>query len=193
MKILKSVKWTLSSEKSIEVKIEVTREMINDIAYADGSNFDLGKKLYGNTELKVFIDEKLYKNCFEPTIVEEPFYNAKTVKQVADVGGFAIMAGNVVITQAIYNEIMAAIAEAKIEASTDTEVIEHDAKVTAKIEKEEKVIAEMKTVLIPQTAISAYKHYQGDENKAWEDENETAWALIKKWAPYIEIQDGINN
>ena len=51
---------------------------------------------------------------------------------------------------------------------------------------------ELKETKIPQYAIDAYNHYHGDEDKAWEDENETDWAMIGKWAPYIEAQLGMH-
>lgn len=51
---------------------------------------------------------------------------------------------------------------------------------------------ELKETEIPQEAIALYNRYHGDEDKAWEDSNETAWALIRKWEPYIEAQHGMD-
>lgn len=51
---------------------------------------------------------------------------------------------------------------------------------------------DLKETEIPQGAIEAYRQYHGDEEKAWEDGNETAWAMIGKWTPYIEEQHGID-
>lgn len=45
---------------------------------------------------------------------------------------------------------------------------------------------------IPAAAINAYNQYQGSADKAWEAEDESAWATIEKWAPYIEAQRGMH-
>lgn len=62
---------------------------------------------------------------------------------------------------------------------------------TAQAAKEVRQV-ELKTTIIPDEALSAYNHYHGDANKAWENEDETSWALIQKWTPYIETQHGID-
>jgi len=59
----------------------------------------------------------------------------------------------------------------------------------AKKEAREK---ELRETPIPQEALSAYRHYHGDADAAWENEDEAAWALIEKWTPYIEAQHGID-
>lgn len=41
---------------------------------------------------------------------------------------------------------------------------------------------------IPQYAIESYNRYNGSSEAAWENEDETAWALIERWTPYIEAQ-----
>ena len=51
---------------------------------------------------------------------------------------------------------------------------------------------ELKETEIPPEATRAYRHYHGNADKAWEDSNETAWALIEKWTPYIETQRGMD-
>jgi len=45
---------------------------------------------------------------------------------------------------------------------------------------------------IPQCAIEDYNRYKGDAEKAWEAQDEGAWAMIEKWAPYIEAQRGMH-
>jgi hypothetical protein len=124
MKIEKSVSWISTTGKSIECKIVVTREARTEIAYADGYNVDLGKKSYSNTEINVFVDGKFYKNSSTPSIVSEPSFSAKTVKQVKDLGGVALMANHtLVINQIQFDNIMAAVAEATAEASQDSEYV----------------------------------------------------------------------
>lgn len=51
---------------------------------------------------------------------------------------------------------------------------------------------ELTETVIPVYAIEVYNRYNGSSEAAWEDENETAWAFIEKWTPYIEAQYGAN-
>lgn len=51
---------------------------------------------------------------------------------------------------------------------------------------------ELTETVIPQDALDAYEEYKGDAEVAWEAEDETAWALINKWTPYIETQKGVH-
>jgi hypothetical protein len=51
---------------------------------------------------------------------------------------------------------------------------------------------ELKVTEIPAAAVSAYNHYHGDAEAAWNDSDESAWALIQKWTPYIVVQHGMD-
>ena len=118
MEIIKSVKWTLGNGKAIECKIKATKSVSEDVIYADGWNIPNGKKTYSNTEINIYIDDKHYKECSAPAIVEEPFYTKATINQVKSMGGYAMMAGSVVLKKEIYEEIMAAIDVAEKESET---------------------------------------------------------------------------
>lgn len=52
--------------------------------------------------------------------------------------------------------------------------------------------AELLSAKIPQSAIDDYNRYRGSAERAWEAEDEAAWAAIDHWAPYIEEQIGIH-
>jgi hypothetical protein len=58
--------------------------------------------------------------------------------------------------------------------------------------KREEWARERNETPIPPEALAAYRKYHGDAEKAWENEDETAWAMIRKWTPYIETQYGID-
>jgi hypothetical protein len=82
-------------------------------------------------------------------------------------------------------------------ASIDREKLEQirtaqQASTIAKQAAKESREKELQETAIPQYAIDAYNHYHGDADAAWEDENEGDWAMIEKWAPYIEAQHGMN-
>lgn len=59
----------------------------------------------------------------------------------------------------------------------------------AEAEKEAEARAiELATAEVPEAALKAYRRYNGDAERAWEDGDGSAWALIRKWTPYIERQ-----
>jgi hypothetical protein len=77
----------------------------------------------------------------------------------------------------------------------DAAVAEADAETRdrAEAEKRSAIAAKAReraltTVAVPDDAVMAYRRYQGDEDAAWEDENEHAWSLIREYAPAIEAQ-----
>lgn len=62
------------------------------------------------------------------------------------------------------------------------------------VKKSEKNAARQKELtetVIPPSALEAYNYYHGDSDLAWEKEDESSWAIIEKWTPYIEAQHGI--
>jgi hypothetical protein len=86
------------------------------------------------------------------------------------------------------SEIIASIPKDKLE---DIKVKKREAEreAQAKQDARRKELLETK---IPEYAIRVYNYYHGNENAAWEDENEEAWAAIRKWRPYIEAQRGMH-
>jgi hypothetical protein len=47
---------------------------------------------------------------------------------------------------------------------------------------------ELLTTVIPTSALASYRRYHGDAEAAWEAGDETDWAAINNWSPYIEAQ-----
>lgn len=196
MEITKIVKWMLSSGKAIEAQITVTREMTEDIAYSDGWNVDLGKKPFENEKINVYIDGKFYGSDDKPSVVKAPYWGEDTIKKVKAANGYALIASNVVVSKENYDMIIAAMEDAINEASKDEEYTAYidGKKATEEAVRPAKEAAEkeLKETEIPVEAVKAYNQYHGDAEKAWENENETAWALIRKWSPYIEAQHGMD-
>jgi hypothetical protein len=196
MKSTKIVTWTAKDGRQAEVTIIATREMRTETAYADGWNIDLGKKPYEELRITLAVDGKRIEYAHQAPVVisEENYYKKDYVAKVKAAGGYARLGDNVIIKEDIYNEIIKAIEEATTEANHDEEYAAHIeakkvAEEAARPAKEAKE-KELKETEIPAEAIKAYNHYHGSADKAWEDENETAWALIRKWTPYIEAQHG---
>jgi hypothetical protein len=197
MKAIRTVEWKTKDGRKIKAVIEVTREMNDNVAYADGWNINLGKKPYEAMTINITLDGKYIDTTYSgPTIVAEPFFQKDFITKIKGMGGYAKLSGKVIITEEIYNKIITAIAEATAEAGQDEEYKTYmNAKTaveeTARPAKEARE-KELKETAIPQEAIEAYNRYRGDEDAAWEDANELAWSLIRQWTPYIEAQHGMH-
>jgi hypothetical protein len=89
---------------------------------------------------------------------------------------------------AFASEWICTIGKAKFEEIRSAQQTAAETKKTAKEAREK----ELRETEIPAAAISLYNRYHGDAEKAWEDSDDTAWALIEKWAPYIEAQHGMD-
>lgn len=197
MKIIKTVNWETADGRQIEVRIEVIREMQEETAYADGWNVGLGKKKYESLHLEVIIAGKFVTRSYqEPSVVVgSEFFGKDYIAKVESLGGYAVINNKIVLTKERYEEIMKAITEATDEAEQD-EAYKVQAATEKAAEEEKTAISEarekeLKETEIPQRAVNAYDQYHGDAEEAWEDENETAWALIREWTPYIEAQHGM--
>jgi hypothetical protein len=101
--------------------------MNDNIAYADGWNINLGKEAYENLEITITVDGKYYArtNC-EPSVVDERYYGKEFAAKVKNDGGYAILAQKVLLKKEIYDNVMAAIAEATAEAGRDVEYTAHN-------------------------------------------------------------------
>jgi hypothetical protein len=66
---------------------------------------------------------------------------------------------------------------------------EQGIEIAKKEEKRKAFERELLGTAVPVYAREAYRKYNGDADRAWESEDETAWAMISKWAPYIEAQN----
>jgi hypothetical protein len=197
MTIVKLVKWTSAAGKNVEAKIEVTRKMNDNIAYADGYNINLGKEAYESLKITVSVDGEYFADSMcEPSVVDERYYGKEFMFNFKKSGAYALIGSKVGVRKDVYENIMATIAEATTEASQDEEYAAHieAKKATEEAARPAKEAAakELRETEIPATAVSAYNHYHGNAEVAWAKEDETSWALIEKWAPYIEAQHGMD-
>ena len=175
----KTVAWTTRDGRKVEVKIEVSREVADNVAYADGWNVNLGKEIVNVDSCVVYVGGKKVHSGKPFSVSTLP---AAARKQLEAIGAVAVM-GQLVLTQEHYTEIMDAIAEATAEAESDMEAGDDtpaDAKATEVLE----------TTPVPAKALAAYRQYKGSAEAAWEAEDEQAWACIRRWRPYIETQYG---
>lgn len=66
--------------------------------------------------------------------------------------------------------------------------VEQGVKIAEKEAKKAARRKELEETPVPAGALEDYRRYRGNADKAWEAEDEGAWAVINRWAPYIEAQ-----
>jgi hypothetical protein len=187
----------MGNGKQAEAKIEVTCEMKKETAYADGWDIDLGKVEYKSIKITVCVDGKYFSesNC-KPSIVDEKHYGKEFAANFKKSGAYAMIGSKIGVKLEVYENIMTAIAEATVEASQDEKYAAHiEAKKAAEEAArpaQEAAEKELKETEIPVAAVSAYNHYNGSSEAAWAKGDEESWALIEKWAKYIEAQHGMD-
>jgi len=190
MTSLKNVEWKSKDGRAVKVIIEVTRKMVEDVAYADGWNLDLGKKPHESTKITLTLNDKVIDTVGYVSVINEQLYTAKDMATIRANNGYAKL-GNAIINKEQYDNIMAAVAEATTEAEQDEEYKAHlEAKNQAKAVAEA-AQKELEEEVIPEVVVDLYNKY-GCEEKAWGDGSDEGWALLSKWMPYLEAQYGMS-
>lgn len=175
----KTVAWTTRDGRKVEVKIEVSRELTDSVAYADGWNVNLGKETVKIDNCTAYVGgKKVYSGKPSPVAT----LPAAARKQLEAIGAVAVM-GQLVLTKEHYTEIMDAIIVATAEAESDMEAGDDTPADT-------KAVEVLETTPVPAKALAAYRQYKGSAEAAWEAEDEQAWASIRRWRPFIEAQYG---
>lgn len=134
-----------SNGKTIEIKIERTKGLVDNIAYADGWNVNLGKKTVDATYIRVFVDGKCKTISYSaPHIITKDSYRESY--DMLKAKGVYARVGDMYLTEVFYNKIMDLIAEIDSELEVTQEFIDvkakEDAKKAAEIAREEKAAAE---------------------------------------------------
>ena len=192
MEKTQTITWSSESGKEISVKIEITRAMETEVAYADGYNIELSKKKpVESMVIEARVDGELIGRGYNgPSIVNELTYTKQNYNYIKSQGGHSVLLGKIILKEARHNEIVAIIDSMIVDASQDPEYAVYKGIEIIKVAQQAEAIKEMKQVEVPLYAVEAYNLYAGSSEKAWEDEDETAWALINKWGKYIEAQQG---
>ena len=145
MELTKTVTWTTTKGNKMEAAITITKEMRTVTAYADGWNIELSKKeLFEMMVIEVSTDGKFIGRTHqEPSVVETGFYMDSTKAQIKAMGGYALICDKVVLKEAVYNEIMDAIATINETLSQDEEVaVAEEAKVIEEAKEMEEAVAD---------------------------------------------------
>jgi len=136
MKATRTATWTTASGKNIEVKIERTIDVQDNIAYADGYNVNLGKKTEDILCIEVRADGKfLTRDSHGPEIITERFYR-KNYKDLKAKGVYARL-GDAYINEEQYNLLTAAITEIDAELTPSPEFVAVKAQEIAKETRKE--------------------------------------------------------
>ena len=115
----------------VTLNIEVTRELREEIAYADGYNISLGKKVYEAMKITILHNgKKVIDTNWMPAVIRA------SEKERYPATAYAILGGKVILTETNYNLTMeainSAIDEAETAISTDVEYTEVKASEAAK-------------------------------------------------------------
>lgn len=139
MKITKTLTIETNGRK-VEFKIERTKEVRDNISYADGWNINLGRKTVDSIYIQVFVDGIRKTTSYHaPHIITDKSLKAK--------GAYARV-GDVYLTETNYNKVMEFIAEIEAEMEVTEEFKELKAQEEAKKARQEAA------------AIAAEEHYQ---------------------------------
>jgi len=86
---------------------------------------------------------------------------------------------------------MASVTEAEwnalVEESRPLREREVAARIAARDQRQARVLS-LRTAAVPKEAVAAYVRYQGNADRAWENEDESAWSFIRSYAEAIEEQ-----
>lgn len=111
--MIKTLTWTTKTGKNIEVKIDITREVVDNTANLDGDIVNLGRKTQEITCIEVFADGKfLTRSLHDPEVIDAKFY--RNYSQLRAAGAYARL-GDTYISEAQYNRVMEAITEINME------------------------------------------------------------------------------
>ncbi len=119
MKITRTVTWTTRTGRNIEITIERTREVRDNIVNADGDKVNLGKETIDLLSIEVKADGKFVTStkCGLDVVTEEWCRNYKELK---DKGVYARL-GDACINEEQYNTLITAIAEIEAELTETPE------------------------------------------------------------------------
>jgi len=97
----------------VTLNIEITRELREEVAYADGYNIPLGKKVHENMKITISHNgKKVMDTNWMPAVIRD------VEKKRYPATAYAILGGKVILTEANYNVVMASITEATAEVES---------------------------------------------------------------------------
>ena len=144
MKITRTVKWKTKAGQNVDVEIIRTRNVENEVAYADGQNIQTGKKTVDRLEIILNVDGvRRGSDKVAPRVITKSAFG-RYYEKLVQAGAYARL-GNMYISRDNYQMIMAALAEIESELTETAEYAEVKAAEAAKeAEKEANILASKK-------------------------------------------------
>jgi len=144
MKITRTVKWKTKAGQNVDVEIIRTRNVENEVAYADGQNIELGKKTIDRLEIVLSVDGvRRDSGSNEPKVITKSAFG-RYYEELVQAGAYARL-GNMYISRDNYHLVMTALAEIEAELTETAEYAEVKAAEAAKeAEKEANILASKK-------------------------------------------------
>lgn len=117
MKATKTTEWATEDGRQIKIEVEYTKSVSDDISYADGWNINHGKKTYEGVEIRLYINGKVaIFSRYAPTPITKT--TCTDYDKLTRQGVYAML-GDKLINKRPYDAIMALIAEAAAECTTE--------------------------------------------------------------------------
>ena len=172
-KIAKRVNWTSASGMDIEAVITVSKAAKEVISWSDGYEIPQGTQITEKMEIAVLVNGKAHSSkSWTPTLVSTIWPLEQRAK-LEKMGIYAMVTDTVGCKEEQYNQIMAALAEAKEEVAAQFAAEQPE---TAKAEEEKTAKAAAKLVA-EATEIISQVEYRGEENLLTEAE-ESQWREV---------------
>ena len=110
MKVQKVINWVSASGAKVEITVEVSKSVENEVAYADGANIEIGTETNESKTITIIANGKTVVSSYgDPQISTRP----EQIKL-----GYAHI-GKVYFDQAKYEMIMGEVAAAELEATDE--------------------------------------------------------------------------
>jgi len=169
---IKKVNWESTNGSKVEVEIEITKEIVEQIIDADGDKINIGSKIETSKEITIKVNGKyITTTSRNPTIVTEKTCSDYLVKQAKETNSYAVIGDNILINEENYNLIIVAITEAELEVATDFE--KENTEIVAKVKKDKQIKEEKENTAKKEWANKVIEESEIREILSREDE--------KKW------------
>lgn len=121
---------TIERKSGTKVIVTMTRDVVDEIAYADGYNIPVGRQIISRTEIKLVTPDGKAKYGDSVTICDPKYY----AKEIAK-GGYAMLVHDVYMSKDLYEQVVAALAEVDAEIGKSDEYIAIEQAAAAKTQR----------------------------------------------------------
>jgi hypothetical protein len=109
---------TITRSSGVQIIVTLTRDVVDNVSYADGYNIKIGRQLIDRTEIKTIMPDG-HQDSGSTVTVLNPKYDAKYIAK----GAYARFAPMAFVSREAYDWIMAALAELDAEVGKSDEFL----------------------------------------------------------------------